>query len=219
MDLKLIDKEILNYAVFLDGRAHLTPITLSGGKFLALDINQYNRDKAQREAPPPGPQESNQKQPALGPIKGILRKPAKSFFAEQNSENQESSFEKNTPLDIPNLLPQKISGFKSHFADGPPLGPQESNQKQPFAEGPPLGPQKTSEQPVAERPQKRENSPTNDTSYYLPTPLPKNQTGRSEEKTPNTPADLGGKTPKTRVTWAEKMEQVRFIPGRESNGR
>jgi hypothetical protein len=170
IDLELVENKFMNHARYLDKNIpQFELITLPGNIIFNLDISKYERDKAQREAPPPGPQESNQKQPALGPIKGILRKPAKSFFAEQNSENQESSFEKNTPLDIPNLLPQKISGFKSHFADGPPLGPQ-----------------KTSEQPVAEGPQKREKSDAH------------------QEKG---------------VTWANKMEQVRFIPGRESPGR
>lgn len=93
----------------------------------------------------------------------------------------------------PNYPPEQLSGSKPAF--------QASNNK---------------EQTVAEGPQKRENSPTNDTPYYLPTRLPKNQTGRFEEKTPNTPADLGGITAKRRVTWADKMEQVKFIPGRES---
>jgi len=166
-NLESIDARIEKCTRHLDkNRSHFVPIILPDGRVLTLDINQYERDKAQREVPPPGPQESNQKQPALGPIKGILRKPAKSFFAEQKSE---SSFEKNTPLDIPNLLPQKISGFKSHFADGPPLGPR-----------------KTPEQPVADGSQKREKSDAH------------------QEKG---------------VTWANKMEQVRFIPGRESPGR
>lgn len=106
VDLELFNEKILNYAVFLDGRAHLTRITLPDGKFLALDINQYNRDKEQRDEPPLGPQKSNQKQPA------------KSFFAEQNSENQEKRSEEKTPTTIPNYLPTPLPKKGVNFAGG-----------------------------------------------------------------------------------------------------
>ena len=206
-NLESIDARIEKCTRYLDKkRSHFIPIILPDGRVLTLDINQYDRDKEQLEES----QKSNQEQPASKrPIKGILKKPAPNYFAERNSENQEKRFEEKTPTTIPNYLPEQLSGFKPAFQAS-------NNKEQTVAEGPPLGPKETPEQPVAEGPQKRENSPTNDTPYYLPTPLPKNQTSRFEEKTPNAPADLGGKTDKTGVTWAEKMEQVRLIPGRES---
>ena len=139
-----IDEKISGFARYLDkNRPHFVPMELPDGKFLFLDINRYDRDREQLEAPPLGPQESNQKQPALGPIKGILRKPAEKIFAEKHPENQENSFEKNTPHAIPNYLPELLSPIKTTFqasnkqpvAEGPPLGSQESNQEKP-ANGP-----------------------------------------------------------------------------------
>lgn len=101
--------------------------------------------ESNREQPALGPQESNQAQPALGPQKsnqkpvakrgspkGILKNPAESFFAEQNSENQKNSFEEKAS---PNYLPQELPKNNKQSADGPPLGPKETPQK-PVAEGP-----------------------------------------------------------------------------------
>ena len=158
VDLDLFDEKISKLARPLNRNVpHYVQITLPDNRFLTLDIFQYERDKAQSYGPPSGPKESNQEQPALGPKesnqeqpalgpqesnpkpvakrgsqKGILRKPAERFFAEQNSENQKNSLEENAP---PNYLPEKLPN-KKNSADGPPLGPQESNPKQPVAEGP-----------------------------------------------------------------------------------
>lgn len=91
-------------------------ITLPGNIIFNLDINRYNHDKKQyiAEGPPLGLQESNQKQPALGPIKGILRKPA----GEQNSENQENRLEEKTPTTIPNYLPTPLPKKGVKFEEG-----------------------------------------------------------------------------------------------------
>ncbi len=91
-------------------------ITLPGNIIFNLDINKYNRDKQQNlnEGPPSGPQKSNQKQPALGPIKGILRRSA----GEQNSENQENRLEEETPTTIPNYLPTPLPKKGVKFEEG-----------------------------------------------------------------------------------------------------
>jgi hypothetical protein len=189
VDLKSVEDNIKKCARYLDkDRPHFVLMVLPDGRFLTLDINQYERDKEQNlnAGPPLGPQESIQKQPALGPIKGILKKTqAPNYSPEPPTENQTEGI---------NYLPPRLPGFETTFqagnkhpvAEGPPLGLQESNQKQNVAEGPPSGPRKTPEQPVAEGPQKI------------------NKPNTHQEK---------------KVTWAEKMEQVRFIPGRESPGR
>ena len=72
-----IDEKISGFARYLDkNRPHFVPMELPDGKFLFLDINRYDRDREQLEAPPLGPQESNQKQPvAEGPRRGILKTP------------------------------------------------------------------------------------------------------------------------------------------------
>ena len=117
IDLDLVEKKFRNHAQYLDPNIpQFELITLPGNIIFNLDINKYNRDKKQysAEGPPLGPQESNQKQPALGPIKGILRKPA----GEQNSENQENSFEKNTPTAITNLLPPRPPKKGVKFEEG-----------------------------------------------------------------------------------------------------
>ena len=149
VDLDLFDKKILKLARPLNrDNPHYVKITLPDNRFLTLDIFQYERDKAQRESPPPGPQDSNQEQSAKGPQerKGILRRPADSYFAERNSENQESRIEENTPTDIPNYLPTPLFGFEPAFQAS-------KNKKQPVAEGPPLGPQESNQEKPANGPQ------------------------------------------------------------------
>ena len=150
------------------------------------------------EGPPLGPQNSNREQPALGP-KGILKKsPTYNSFPEPPTENQTEGI---------NYLPTPLFEFKPAFQAS-------NNKKQPFAEEPPSGPQKSSQEQPPSGAENRDRVP-----YYIPTPLPSDKRVGSEKKTPNIPADLGNKTPGKGVNWAEKMEQVKFIPGRTPTGR
>jgi len=217
VDIEFIEAKINKGARYLDkDRPHFVLMVLPDGKFLTLDINQYDRDKEKNlnEGPPSGPQESNQEQPALRPIKGILKQTqTPNYSPELPTENQTEGI---------NYLPTRLPGFETTFqagnkhpvADGPPLGPQESNQKQNVAEGPPLGPRKTPEQPVAEGPQ--ESNQKQNVAEGPPL---------GPRKTPEQPVAEGPQERKEsahqekKVTWAKKMEQVKLIPDRESPGR
>ena len=172
VDLKFIEDKIKKCARYLDkDRPHFVLMVLPDGRFFNIDINQYDRDKQQNlnEGPPSGPQKRSREQPDdEGPRRGILREPTETgkFFAEIHQKN---SFEKNTPHAIPNLLPELLTksetaikaSNKQPAAEGPPLGPQESNQKQHVAEGPPSGPQNTGDILKNASPPERPYTPTN----------------------------------------------------------
>ena len=206
--LDVIDKNIKKCTRYLDkDRPHFVLMVLPDGRFLTLDINKYDRDKEQNlnERPPSGPQESIQKQPDLGPIKGILRKsPAPNYSPEKPTENQESGFKENTSTNIPNYLPTPLFGFEPT---------SQADKKQPVAEGPPLGPQNSNREQPPSGPQNGDPAP-----YHLPTRLPKDQREGSEKKAPNI-ADLGNKTPRQGVRWAEKIAEIRTYTRDEPTGR
>lgn len=75
-DLEFIDENISKLARPLNINVpHYVQITLPDGRFLTLDINKYDRDKAQSYGPPSGPKKSNQEQPALGPKESNPKQP------------------------------------------------------------------------------------------------------------------------------------------------